>query len=208
MAIRVLVVDDHELVRLGCRSVLDGAGFEVVGTVADADSAIRAAAASAPDVILLDARLGDHDGLASIPALRGAAPRARIVVFSAFAPRAYVSRAAAAGAHGYVLKSAPIADLVAALARVVDGEADHGLGGQRRSKDRGGELAAGSESGLTSRETGVLRLIAGGRSNLEIAADLGISIETVKEHVQAVLRKTALIDRTQAALWALRHGLT
>jgi DNA-binding NarL/FixJ family response regulator len=208
MAIRVLVIDDHELVHLGCRSAFDGAGFEVVGTVADADSAIRAAADSAPDVILLDARLGDHDGLAAIPALRAAAPRARIVVFSAFAPRAYVSRAAAAGAQAYVLKSAPIADLIAALARVVDGEADHGLGGPRRSKDSGGALAPGSESGLSSRETGVLRLIAGGRSNLEIAADLGISIETVKEHVQAVLRKTALIDRTQAALWALRHGLT
>jgi DNA-binding NarL/FixJ family response regulator len=207
VAIRVLVVDDHELIHLGCRSMLTAAGFDVAGTVTDGESALRAARTLAPDIILLDARLGLDDGLAWIPQIRAAAPEARIVVYSAFGSRPYVARALNGGAHDYVLKSASGAELIDVLNRVAAGEPTPRLANHRRAKDPPGPLPPGSEPGLTSREAAVLRHIAAGRSNVEIATELAISVETVKEHVQAVLRKTALVDRTQAALFALRHGL-
>jgi len=207
VAIRVLVVDDHELIHLGCRSMLAPVGFEVVGAVTDGEGAVRAAGEMGPDIVLLDARLGQTDGLALIPRIRSAAPKCRVIVFSAFGNRAYVARAIAVGADDYVLKSAPADEIVATLTRVASGEAPLRLSPPRRAKDPPGDLPPGSEPGLTERETAVLRHIAGGLSNQQIGAELSISVETVKEHVQAVLRKTSLVDRTQAALWAIRHGL-
>lgn len=207
MSIRVLVVDDHELVHLGCHSVLAPLGVELVAGASDGESAVRSAAESHPDVVLLDARLGAVDGLAWIGRILAAAPRARIIVFSAFANRLYLARAIAAGAYDYVLKSAPAEDLVAVIRRAAAGEPGTRGSSPRRVRVTADDLAPASEPGLTDREMGVLRLIAAGRSNQAIATDLAISIETVKEHVQSVLRKTALVDRTQAALWALRHGL-
>ncbi len=208
VTIRVLVVDDHELIHLGCRNMLSSVGFDVVGAATDGETAVRTAGELGPDIVLLDARLGQADGLALIPRLRSAAPTTRIVVFSAFGNRSYVARALAVGAEDYLLKSAPLEDIVTALKRVAAGEPIPRLASQRRAKSPPGDLPPGSEPGLTDRETAVLRQIAAGRSNQEIASELAISVETVKEHVQAVLRKTVLVDRTQAALWAIRHGIS
>jgi len=209
MAVKVLVVDDHDIIKHGLQSVFKDSGIRVCGVASSADEALRQARKLKPDVILLDVLLEAGDSLDTVKRLRSAVPDAKVVMLSAFDNPTYVARAVSAGAHDYLLKTATRAELIAAVTGAAKGgppsragELKHMVTSMaKRDPSVGGGIS------LSPRETQVLRLIAMGLSNQEIADALEISIETVKEHVQSVLRKTSLSDRTKAAVWALRQGI-
>jgi DNA-binding NarL/FixJ family response regulator len=208
-ATSVLIADDHEVVRKGLSSLFADSTVRICGEASTEDEAVRQARKLKPDVVLLDVRFGDADGLDVVKRIRSAAPSTKVVMLSAFDNPTYVARAVAAGAHDYLLKTISRAELIAAVTAAATGEHATRSGelrrvaGQMTRRDKQGVAGVS----LTPRETQVLRLVAMGLSNQEIADSLEISIETVKEHVQNMLRKLGLGDRTQAAVWALRHGL-
>jgi len=209
MPTTLLIVDDHDVVRHGLTSLFKDSDVRICGEAKTADEAVRAARKLKPDVVLLDVLLGVGDSLESIKRIRAAAPDARVVMFSAFDNPTYVARAVSAGAHDYILKTATRAEVLATVTGASQGATPTRFGELRRvaSSMARREAATGGGVQLTPRETQVLRLVAMGLSNQEIADSLEISVETVKEHVQNLLRKISLNDRTQAAVWALRHGL-
>jgi DNA-binding NarL/FixJ family response regulator len=209
MSITVLIADDHEIVRHGLTSVFKGSDIRIAGVAMTGQEAVRLARRHKPDVVLLDVRLGAEDGLDVIKRIRSAATATRVVVLSAFDNPTYVARAVSAGAHDYLLKSATRAEIVAAVNAAAAGEAPSRAGELLRvaTSMASKELPPDTDVPLTPRETQVLRLVAMGLSNREIGDALAISVETVKEHVQNLLRKVAVSDRTQAAVWAIRHGL-
>jgi DNA-binding NarL/FixJ family response regulator len=203
--IRVLVVDDHPVVRQGLRTFLDlEPDLVVVGEAADGNACVSAAEELHPDVVLLDLRMPTADGLA---ALRGLAERgnpARVLIITSFTDRSAVLPAIRAGAAGYVYKDVDPAALATAIRAV---HAGHVL----LNADVAGMLAAGeapAPARLTPREHEILAELARGHSNREIARALHLSEKTVKTHVSAVLAKLGLSDRTQAALFAVRAGLS
>ena len=202
--IRVLVVDDHPVVRQGLRSFLDvQPDITVVGEAADGAACVAAAEELRPDVILLDLRMPDADGLAALRGLREHENPARVLVITSFTDPAAVAPAVRAGAAGYVYKDVDPPALAAAIRAV---HAGHVL----LHPDVAGLLAAGDgprAAALTAREREVLIEIGRGRSNREIARALALSEKTVKAHVSAVLAKLGVPDRTQAALHAVRAGL-
>lgn len=205
----VLIVDDHEVVRRGLASLFADSAVRVCGEAATANEAVRQARKHKPDVVLLDVRLGEADGLEAVKRIRSAASAAKVVMLSAFDNPTYVARAVAAGAHDYLLKTISRADLIAAVKAAAANDPATRSGELRRVAAQMSRREKSDATGvlLTARETQVLRLIAMGLANQEIADALEISIETVKEHVQNLLRKLGVGDRTQAAVWALRHGL-
>ena len=202
--IRVLVVDDHPVVRQGLRSFLDvQPDITVVGEAADGAACVAAAEELRPDVVLLDLRMPDADGLAALRGLREHENPARVLVITSFTDPAAVAPAVRAGAAGYVYKDIDPPALAAAIRAV---HAGHVL----LHPDVAGLLAAGDgprAAALTAREREVLIEIGRGRSNREIARALALSEKTVKAHVSAVLAKLGVPDRTQAALHAVRAGL-
>ncbi len=209
MSIRLLIADDHELVRTGIISLLSGTDIEVVAQAASGPEAVTLAKQHTPDVVLLDIRMNDTDGLTAIEEIRRDVPTAKVVMLSTYDNPTYMARANAMGAHDYVLKGASQEQLVGAIRAAYEGRAPSEYGELAKVA---GTMAtrqkqAGSDIQLTQRETQVLRHLALGLSNKEIAQSLSISIETVKEHVQHLLRKMDVADRTQAAVWAVRNGL-
>ncbi|MBL8827293.1 MAG: response regulator transcription factor [Planctomycetaceae bacterium] len=209
MSIRLLIADDHELVRTGIISLLSGTDIEVVAQAASGPEAVTLAKQHTPDVVLLDIRMNDTDGLTAIEEIRRDVPTAKVVMLSTYDNPTYMARANAMGAHDYVLKGASQEQLVGAIRAAFEGRAPSEYGELAKVA---GTMAtrqkqAGSDIQLTQRETQVLRHLALGLSNKEIAQSLSISIETVKEHVQHLLRKMDVADRTQAAVWAVRNGL-
>ena len=201
--IRVLVVDDHPVVRQGLRTFLDlQDDLTVVGEAADGDSCVAAATALHPDVILLDLRMPGSDGVHALRELRAAGSAARVLVVTSFTEPTAVLPAVRAGAAGYVYKDVDPAALAAAIRAV---HAGHVL----LHPDVARLLTAGeaAPAHLTGREREVLGELARGRSNREIARDLGMSEKTVKTHVSAILAKLGVHDRTQAALYAVRTGV-
>ena len=209
MAVKVLIVDDLEVVQRGLESMFERSEVRVVGAASSGAEAVRLARRHRPDVVLLDVRLGDEDGLDAIGPLRAAAPGVRVLILSAFDNPTYIARAASAGAHDYLSKTIGRTALFEAVANAARGTIPSREGALRKvsAAIANSDLPAGADVPLTPRETQVLRSLAMGLSNREIAATFGISVETVKEHVQNLLRKTALADRTQAAVWAIRRGL-
>lgn len=207
--IHVLVVDDHAIVRQGLASVFKDSGVRIVGEAEDADEAVRLARKLQPDVVLLDVRLNSVDGIDAIKTIHAAAPNTRVVVLSAFDSNTYIARAISAGAHDYQMKTASRQELIDAVTHAAQGTPPSRSGEFRRMATSmlNKTVPEDIEVPLTPRETQVLRLVALGLSNQEIADPLSISIETVKEHVQNLLRKLSVGDRTQAAVWAIRHGL-
>jgi DNA-binding NarL/FixJ family response regulator len=207
--IRLMIVDDHEVVRTGLESLVEGTDIEVVATAASGSEAVKLAKQSKPDVVLLDIRMGDGDGLTTLEELRQKLPDLRVVMLSTYDNPTYVARANAMGASDYILKGSTRAQLLGAVKAVAAGDAPSQYGEMKRvagtmatrEKEKDPEVA------LTQRETQVLRHLALGLSNKEIGRSLQISIETVKEHVQHLLRKISATDRTQAAVWAVRRGL-
>jgi DNA-binding NarL/FixJ family response regulator len=210
MTVRLLIADDHAVVRAGLKSLLgDVRDIEIVAEAADGEEAIRLARRHRPEVVLLDVRMPGADGLAVLGQLRTELPAGAVVMFSSYDNPTYVARAVALGAAGYLVKNASREEIIAAIRRAATGEALWSREGLRRvtgalSTPR---VSAELDAPLTKRESEVLKQLALGLSNKEIAQALEISYETVKEHVQHILRKLAVADRTQAAVWAVRKGL-
>ncbi|HEV3345199.1 MAG TPA: response regulator transcription factor [Pirellulales bacterium] len=210
MAVRVVVVDDHEVVRTGVVSLFEGSDVKVVGQASGGTEAVKVVKDKKPDVVLLDIRMEEGDGLAALEKLRQSAPSCRVVMLSTYDNPTYVARANAMGASDYLLKGSTRDQLLGAIRAVAAGNAPSSFGEMRRVA---GAMATRKkeddvvEVPLTQRETQVLRHLALGLSNKEIGRSLSISVETVKEHVQHLLRKIEATDRTQAAVWAVRKGL-
>jgi len=207
---RVLVVDDHAIVRKGLKAVLDLVpDMEIVGEAENGKQAVKLDRELKPDVILMDLMMPEMDGITCIKEIRAQSPNARILVLTNFAGEDMVFPAIKAGAMGYHLKDSSPDALVNAVRQVSRGEsALHPLIARKVLE----ELHAGpdrhlSEDPLTARELQVLRLIAQGRENHEIAGELVISEATVRTHVSNILTKLHLASRTQAALYALKEGL-
>lgn len=199
---KVLIADDHEVVRIGLKYLFSE--WTVIEAV-DGDGALKLFAKHKPDVTLLDVRM-PTDGMACLARIKLDHPSARILMFSGNDNPTYVARAVALGAQGYLPKTASGKEIIAAVRAVAGGE---DLWTRDLLRRVSGALASNSNTGvmLTKREGEVLKQLAFGLSNKEIAQALGISYETVKEHVQHILRKIGVSDRTQAAVWAVRKEL-
>jgi DNA-binding NarL/FixJ family response regulator len=214
MTIRVLLVDDQELLRSGFRMILEAAGdITVVGEAADGAEGAEAARRSRPDVVLMDIRMPAVDGIEATRRIV-AADAGKVVILTTFDLDEYVYAALRAGASGFLLKDTRPDDLVTAVRVVAAGDALLAPRVTKRLLERfATDLAAPPTSvdaalgDLTEREREVLRLVAGGLSNLEVAERLVVSETTVKTHVSAVLRKLGLRDRVQAVVWAYEHGV-
>jgi DNA-binding NarL/FixJ family response regulator len=209
MAVKVVIADDHEVIRKGIANLLADSDIKVVGAASNGDEAIRVAKKTKPDVVLLDVQMPGTDGLATLAKIRAEMPNVRCVIFTAYENPTYVARAVAAGAHDYILKNCSRSELVSAITGAASGEVPVRAGELRRVATTMANRVATPDPDvpLTQRETQVLRHLALGLSNKEIAQSLTISVETVKEHVQNILRKISVADRTQAAVWAVRRGL-
>ena len=207
-AIQILIADDHEVVRTGVRSLLVGE-FNVCGEATSLDSLRDQMSTITPDLVLLDVRLGDSDGLDAVKELRNRTPPVNVLIFSAHDNPSHEARAYSDGANGYVYKTSEREKLLDAVRRAAAGEMLWDRTDQRRLTNfvKAAGNGVGEHAPLTGREQEVLRILATGATNKQISKELGISAETVKEHVQHVLRKTGTTDRTQAAVWAARNGL-
>lgn len=209
MTISLLIADDHQVVRLGLRNILQNTNIVVAAEATSGEEVLRKVALEKPAAVLLDVRMPGGDGLHVLGRLKLDYPELPILMFSTYDNPTYVARAVALGAAGYVLKSDTRERLVDAIEKAVRGESAWTREELRRVT---GALAtprvvSDVEVPLTQRESEVLRQLANGLTNKEIALALGISYETVKEHVQHILRKIGVSDRTQAAVWAVRKGL-
>jgi len=209
MSIRLLIADDHAVVRAGLRSMVAGSDIEIIAEASDGAQALALAIERRPDVVLLDVRMPDTDGITCLGRLKTELPDLPVLMFSAYDNPTYIARTVALGAAGYLIKTVGQQQIVEAIRRVATGEPIWSREELRRvtgalSTPR---AAIDLEVPLTKRESEVLKQLALGLSNKEIAQALTISYETVKEHVQHILRKVGVSDRTQAAVWAVRKGL-
>jgi DNA-binding NarL/FixJ family response regulator len=208
--IRVLVVDDHPMVREGLRSMLDDDGIEIVAEADTAATAVEAAGRMRPDVVLLDVGLPDGDGLGALAAIKARAPTASVLVVTMHDEPRLVRRAVQGGAAGYVLKGVGRRELLAAVRAVRDGDLvlDPGLLRALVSEAPAwpGPGPLGDDA-LTVVERDVLRLVAQGLTNREIGDRMRWSVATAKKYVQRILDKLGVSDRTQAAVEAVRAGL-
>ena len=209
-AIRVLIVDDHTIVRKGIRALLaEIAGIEVVGEADNGQEAIAQAETLHPDVILMDLAMPKMDGIEATRQIKASQPESRILVMTSFAADDKVFPAIKAGALGYLLKESAPEDLVQAIRQIHRGESSLHPTIARKVLQ---EITHPSDrpptpNPLTEREAEVLRLVAQGLSNRDIARKLNISDPTVRTHVSNILSKLHLATRIQAALYALREGL-
>ncbi|MBC7225614.1 MAG: response regulator transcription factor [Thermoflexales bacterium] len=202
--IRVLVVDDHPVVRAGLQLALGARGdLRVVGEAADGEEALRLAEALRPDVVLLDCRLPGMNGIAVAQALREQCPAVRVVALSAYEDEGLVLRMLEAGAVGYVLKDEPLEGILAAVRAAARGKAYF-------SPEVVAKVTAWAQGrrpgGLTEREWEVLRWMAEGKSNREIARALFVSEHTVEKHVGRILEKLGMKSRVEVVRWAVEKG--
>jgi NarL family two-component system response regulator LiaR len=208
--IRVLIADDHAIIRKGIRVLLSTEpDIEVAGEAQDGKQAITEAARLQPDVILMDLVMPEVDGITAIKHITANHPEARILVLTSFATDDKIFPAIKAGALGYLLKDTDPKELVQAIYQVCRGESFlHPLVARKLLQELSQPPAQPpTVDPLTEREVEVLRLVAQGHSNQEIAVQLTISEATVRTHVSNILSKLHLASRTQAALYALREGL-
>jgi DNA-binding NarL/FixJ family response regulator len=211
--IRVLLADDQELVRSGFRLILELAeGIEVTGEAADGREALALAKELQPDVVLMDVRMPELDGIEATRRIRQAGLETRVLVLTTFDLDEYVYAAVQAGASGFLLKDAPREQLVTAVRTVARGEALLAPAVTQRLIERflarpPAEETAPALGELSPRELDVLRLVARGLSNAEIAASLIVGEATVKTHVARILRKLDVRDRVQAVVFAYESGL-
>jgi DNA-binding NarL/FixJ family response regulator len=214
VSIRVLICDDQALVRAGFRAIVEAQpDIEVVGEAENGAEAVALAQRRAPDVILMDIRMPVLDGVEATRRLVAGGLPARILVLTTFDLDEYVHAAIRAGASGFLLKDVTPAKLLDAIRIVAAGDALLAPSVTRRLLERFAttlpqqDVSSQALAGLTARETEVLRLLAGGLSNAEIAASLVVSEATVKTHISSVLRKLGLRDRVQAVIVAYETGL-
>ncbi|HEX6306165.1 MAG TPA: response regulator transcription factor [Anaerolineales bacterium] len=207
--IRVFIADDHPIVRRGIKNLLETeANIEVVGEATNGRDAVAAVEALKPDIVLMDLVMPVMDGIEAIRQLRESQPEARILVLTSFGTDDKVFPAIKAGALGYLIKDTAPEDLVRAIHQVYEGEATlHPAIAQKLLQEISGpSTQPPSSDPLTEREVDVLKLLARGLNNEEIASQLVISVATVYTHVSNILAKLHLASRTQAALYALREG--
>jgi DNA-binding NarL/FixJ family response regulator len=209
MSIRVMISEDLEMVRWGLTSLLAGTEFEVVGLAASCPQTLELARSNRPDLVLLDVRLPRGEGLDVLSQLRGEFPEVPVIMLCCEENPGFVARANTQGASDYLLKRCSRDELLTCMRAVISGNGPSACGEFRRAAAGVTLRAASGNSAypLTTRETQVLKHIALGLSNREIGGSLSISVETVKEHVQNILRKVKAVDRTQAAVWAVRNGI-
>jgi NarL family two-component system response regulator LiaR len=206
MAIRVLIADDHGVVRQGLRMFLSlDPELLVVGEAADGVEAVRLARELHPDVVLMDLLMPQMDGIAATKAIRGELPDVEVLALTSVLEDASVVGAVRAGAIGYLLKDTQADELRRAIIAAAAGQVQ--LSPEAAARLMREVRAPESPEALTERETEVLRLLAEGRANKEIARELRIGEQTVKTHVSNVLAKLGVQSRTQAALYAARIGL-
>ena len=209
MSVRLLVVEDQPVVRSGLQTLLQTADIATLDIATTAAEAIAKAATTKADVVLLDVRLAEGDGLAALARIKAERPSLPVLVYTGHDNPAFAARAVALGAAGYLLKGATKDELVSAITRAAAGESIWTREELRRvsSALAAPRTAHDLDVPLTRREMEVLTHIVQGHTNQRIADDLKISYETVKEHVQHLLKKIGVTDRTQAAVWAIRSGL-
>ena len=211
--IRVVIVDDHDLFRTGLKNLLEEQGVQVIGEAANGRDALRLVSELAPDVVIMDLNMPGISGVDTTRQLAAVAPLARVVVLTISADDDDVMNAVLAGACGYLLKDSSIQDLVAGIIAAAAGEslispqiASKVL--QRlRSQTSHADAAETIRAELSDREIEVLKLIANGKDNAQIAADLFISPKTVKNHISNILMKLQIDNRIQAAVYAVRSGI-
>ena len=211
-SVRVVVVDDQELVRTGFTLILERAGITVVGQAGDGEEALEVVRRTEPDVVLMDVRMPRLDGIEATRRLVGSLPGVRVVALTTFDLDEYVYAAVRAGASGFLLKDVSPRDLVHAVRSVAEGGTMLAPALTRRLLER---FAAGPEPGvlppelasLSARELDVLRLVARGRTNAEIGGELFLSEATVKTYVSRLLTKLTVRDRVQLAVLAYESGL-
>jgi NarL family two-component system response regulator LiaR len=219
--IRVLIVDDHAMVRQGPRTFLELQDssilpIEIAGEAANGIEAVELARCTQPDIVLLDLVMPEMDGLQATSRIIECSPRSRVIILTSFGEEDKVLPAIRAGAQGYLLKDIPPDELVHAVREAYLGKVQlHPEIARKlmavvagRQEPSASHVAAHPGDGLTEREEEVLQLISDGLNNREIAEKLFISEKTVKTHVSNILSKLHVDDRTQAAIYALRHGLT
>ena len=209
MSIRLLIADDHAVVRIGLRTMVSGSEIAIAAEASNGSEALQLVEEHSPDIVMLDVRMPETDGIACLGRLRADFPELPVLMFSAYDNPTYIARAVALGAVGYLIKTASQDEILSAIRRAAAGESIWTREELRRvtgalSTPR---VTVDLEVPLTKRESEVLKQLAQGLSNKEIAMALTISYETVKEHVQHILRKVGVSDRTQAAVWAVRKGL-
>ena len=207
--IRLLIADDQEIVRCGLKALLADTEIKVIAEVTTGQAAVEYALEHDVDVVLMDVRMSDGDGLTALGRIKLDKPELPVLMFSNFDNPTYIARAVALGASGYLLKGCTREELVNAIKAAAAGETAWTREELRRVT---GSLAtprltADVEVPLTKREGEVLQQLASGLTNKQIAETLHVSYETVKEHVQHILRKIGVKDRTQAAVWAVRKKL-
>jgi DNA-binding NarL/FixJ family response regulator len=206
--IRVMIVDDHQIVREGLQILLaEEAEFEVVGTAGDGATALALVETSTPDVILMDLVMPDLDGIELTRRILRSHPSIRVLILTTFAEDHSVRDAIRAGATGYLLKDVLKPDLLRALRDTAAGRASlHPEAQQHLMRQVTESQTPPPHASLTKREADILRLIAEGRSNKEIALALSLTEGTVKGYVSTIFDKLGVADRTQAALYAVKHG--
>lgn len=210
MTIRILIADDHDALRAGLCAIFSQTEFDVVAEAAGGKVAFQLALEHQPELALLDVRMPDGDGLSCLARLKLDVPQTRVVMFSGYDNPTFLARAVALGAAGYLLKSIPRAEILRAMRAVAQGEQvwpPGGIESIQSSFVMPQPINNDKEVSLTKRECEVLKQMAFGLTNREIAQALGISYETAKEHVQHVLQKLGVADRTQAAVWAVRQQI-
>ncbi len=213
--ITVLIADDHGVVREGLRAMLEREGFQVVAEAASGPEAIECARNCAPQVVLLDIRMPGMDGLETLGHIKAARPETAVIILTSHAHPAYLARAVASGAAGFLSKEVDPDKIPATVRAAAEGNhlldpallkmalATAVTNYPQRPQSASSEQPAGS---LTEAELRVLRLIGQGLDNAAIAQTLNLSVNTVKTHARHIFDKLHVSDRTQAALWAVRHG--
>jgi two-component system, NarL family, response regulator LiaR len=210
--VRVALVDDHELFRHGLRDLLEAHGLEVVGEASSGEEAIGLAAEQIPDVVLMDLSMPGISGVEATRQIRVDTPHTRLVMLTVSADEEDVNEAILAGASGYLLKDGPIDAIVPGIMAAARGEAllSPAIAAQLLERMRAGEapsLSPETRAHLTDREVEVLRLMAAGKENSEIAAALCTSPQTIKSHVSNILAKLEVENRLQAAVYAVQRRL-
>ena len=211
---KVLIVDDHGLIREGLQYVLEREGLDVVGRASTGREAVELATKNEPDVILLDIRMPDMDGLEALAAIKSTKPEVMVIMLTSYRNPEYLYRAIALGAAGFLTKDGDPRQIVKAIHTLAEGESivdrkilHDALKALSASTQPVVRMAAEDTPSLTEQEIRILTLIAEGLTNSNIAGTLCISLNTVKTHVRNIFVKLGVSDRTQAAIWAIRRGL-